>query len=151
MAVKACFYFFIFGSFVCLFLVYCLSYSSPQSFFLLLLCPFQSSSFERFARLIGCKWYYRLSLIYIITFYSVLFIFVIYFLLVCWFDGIILFPSKGYSKGKLAYCLSGRDNRVHRFIQRSRQFVKQSRISIMTRFMNLKKKYLCDRFLGKVQ
>ena len=138
MAVSLFFFSFLL-SFVCLFLVYCLPHSSPQSF-LLLLCPFQSSSFERFARLIGCKWYYRLSLIYIITFYSVLFIFVIYFLLVCWFDGIILFvPPKGYSKGKLAYCLSGRDNRVHRFIQRSRQFVKQSRISIMTRFMNLKK------------
>ena len=131
MAVKACF-FFIFGSFVCLFLVYCLSYSSPQSFLLLLLCPFQSSSFERFERLIGCKWNYGLSLFYIIIQYSVLFIIIIYFLHVCWFDGIILFPSKGYSKGKLAYCLSGRDNRVHRFIQRSRTFVKQYRINIMT-------------------
>ena len=115
--------FFFFFSFLLSFV--CLPYSSPQSFLLLLLlCPFQSSSFERFARLIGCKWYYRLSLFYIITYYSVLFICIIYFLHVCWFDGIILFPSKGYSKGKLAYCLSGRDNRVHRFIQRSRSFVK---------------------------
>ena len=135
------FSFFILLSFVCLFLVYCWAYSSPQSFLLLLLCPFQSSSFERFARLIGCKWNHRLSLIYIITYYSVLFIIIIYFLHVCWFDG-ILFPSKGYSKGKLAYCLSSRDNRVHRFIQRSRSFVKQYRISIMTRFINLKKRHI---------
>ena len=141
MAVSFFYFSSFFLSFVCLFLVYCWPHSSPQSFLLLLLlCPFQSSSFERFARLIGCKWNYGLSLFYIIIQYSVLFIIIIYFLHVCWFDGIILFPSKGYSKGKLAYCLSGRDNRVHRFIQRSRSFVKYYRISIMTRFINLKKK-----------